>query len=381
MNVIQLDSKWYLDAVRLSEYAFQYKVPEEKLENTFRMMDKHHELYGILEGNELAAKLHFLPLEVFFAGKKVKMGGLAGVATYPEYRRKGLVKDMLTFTLEKMKKEGYSLSMLHPFKVSFYRKYGWELFSRRLKSILTSDDLVIKKRVPGSVKRYTKESHHSEIELLYDVFAERYTGMLVRDREWWEQSVYEENFTAVYYNEENQPKGYILYQIKDRKMTVSEFVPLNEEARHGLWNFICQHDSMIRELEMVTHEHEPLFHALPDPRFTAEIRPYFMARIVDAEAFLKEYEFKGTNLLLNVTDEHAPWNTGSYSIGQDGTAKTEPVQEKGISLSINSLAAILFGYQTASSLAEIGEITGDEEEIKQFEESLPGYKPFFYDFF
>ncbi len=52
------------------------------------------------------------------------MGGVAGVATYPEYRRSGYVKELLQHSLQTMKKDGYTVSMLHPFAVSFYRKYG-----------------------------------------------------------------------------------------------------------------------------------------------------------------------------------------------------------------------------------------------------------------
>ncbi|MCD7034421.1 GNAT family N-acetyltransferase [Metabacillus sp. GX 13764] len=380
MKVIKLNENWYEEALKLSEYAFQYKVPEEEKEKLFDMMKEHHELYGILDGDELAANMHFLPLEVFLGGKKMRMGGLAGVATYPEYRRQGHVREMLEFTLQKLKEEGYPLSMLHPFKVSFYRKYGWELFSDRLVSTLTSEDLTVHKKVEGTVKRVAKEAHNSEIDLLYDAFAEPFAGMLVRDRAWWENSVYRDYTLGVYYNKEKQPKGYILYKVKDKKMTAAEFVPLNEEARHGLWNFICQHDSMIKELVMITHKDEPIFHLLPDPRIKAEIKPYFMARIVDAEAFLKEYPFKEGKVTLHITDEYASWNNGSFSVSEEKAEKTGESSE-GISLSINDLAAILFGYQSVEALSLIGKVKGEKTELEKFSSMLPGLTPFFYDFF
>ena len=85
------------------------------------------------------------------------MGGVAGVATYPEYRRSGYVKELLQHSLQTMKKDGYSVSMLHPFAVSFYRKYGWELCANRIVCQMTKSDLIIKKQVNGTVKRFSKD--------------------------------------------------------------------------------------------------------------------------------------------------------------------------------------------------------------------------------
>ncbi|MGD6817735.1 GNAT family N-acetyltransferase [Metabacillus sp. 113a] len=388
MKVVQLGKEWFKEATKLSEYAFIYKVPEADLEENYRNMEKHHQVFGIIEKEKLAAKFHFLTHEVYFGREKLKMGGLAGVATYPEYRRQGHVREMLSFVLEKMKKENMTVSMLHPFNVSFYRKYGWELFSSRQKTTVPASDFKIQRQVSGTIKRFDKETHNEDIERIYDQFASNFTGMLVRDREWWMRAIYDEETTAVYYDETGQPQGYILYQFKDKKLMVDEFVPLNTEARHGLWNFICQHDSMVTEAVMDTHEDEPLFFLLPEPRLKSERKPYFMARIIDAEAFLEAYEFlKGAEVLIHVTDPHAEWNNGSYLISKDGTAKRLSDQEalesdrKGVDLSINSLAAILFGYKSPSALAQLGLAEGNAEEIRQLERTLPEHTPYFYDFF
>ena len=45
-----------------------------------------------------------------------------------------------------MKKDGFTVSMLHPFAVSFYRKYGWELCANLLKCHISKSDLVMKNK-------------------------------------------------------------------------------------------------------------------------------------------------------------------------------------------------------------------------------------------
>ncbi|EEM59473.1 GNAT family N-acetyltransferase [Bacillus thuringiensis serovar mexicanensis] len=385
MNVIRLKEDKFREALRLSEYAFQYKVDEDRLQQQITKMKESHEVYGIMEGENLAAKLHLIPFHIYIGKEKFKMGGVAGVATYPEYRRSGYVKELLQHSLQTMKKDGYTVSMLHPFAVTFYRKYGWELCANLLVCHMTKSDLVMKKQVNGTVKRFNKESHPEEVEKLYETFAERFSGMLVRNEKWWLQAVYDDLTLAIYYDENQTAAGYMLYKIENYKMTVEEFVPLHNEARNGLWNFICQHDSMIKDLEMTVSENEPLLYTLQEPRVKTEIKPYFMGRIVDVEQFLKQYELNWNNVqqevILHITDSFAQWNNITVRIANHEITIIEEPIDKGIKLDINALSTILFGYRRPLELNELELISGSEEEIRAFENVVPVRKPFIYDFF
>jgi predicted acetyltransferase len=385
MNVIRLKEDKFREALRLSEYAFQYKVEEDRLQQQLTRMKESHEVYGIMEGNDLAAKLHLIPFHIYIGKEKFKMSGVAGVATYPEYRRSGYVKELLQHSLQTMKKDGYTVSMLHPFAVAFYRKYGWELCANLLVCHMTKSDLVMKKQVNGTVKRFNKENHSEEVEKLYEIFAERFSGMLVRNEKWWLQAVYDDLTLAIYYDENQTAAGYMLYKIENYKMTVEEFVPLHNEARNGLWNFICQHDSMIKDLEMTVSENEPLLYTLQEPRVKTEIKPYFMGRIVDVEQFLKQYELNWNNVqqevILHITDSFAQWNNITVRIANHEITIIEEPIDKGIKLDINGLSTILFGYKRPLELNELELISGSEEEIRAFENVVPVRKPFIYDFF
>ncbi|MDA1609796.1 GNAT family N-acetyltransferase [Bacillus cereus] len=385
MNVIRLKEDKFREALRLSEYAFQYKVDEDRLQQQITKMKESHEVYGIMEGENLAAKLHLIPFHIYIGKEKFKMGGVAGVATYPEYRRSGYVKELLQHSLQTMKKDGYTVSMLHPFAVSFYRKYGWELCANLLVCHMTKSNLVMKKQVNGTVKRFNKENHQEEVEKLYETFAERFSGMLVRNEKWWLQAVYDDLTLAIYYDENKTAAGYMLYKIEKSKMTVEEFVPLHNEARNGLWNFICQHDSMIKDLEMTVSENEPFLYTLQEPRVKTEIKPYFMGRIVDVEQFLKQYELNWNNVqqevILHITDSFAQWNNITVRIANHEITIIEEPIDKGIKLDINALSTILFGYKRPLELNELELISGSEEEIRAFENVVPVRKPFIYDFF
>jgi predicted acetyltransferase len=174
-------------------------------------------------------------------------------------------------------------------------------------------------------------------------------------------------------------------------MDVQEFTALNIEAKIGLWNFICQHDSMVETVSILTSNHELLPFILQQPKVKIEITPYFMARIVDVEQCLQKYQFNDVRdkVFIHLEDEYAPWNNGSYLIAngevkvyreKPGSNCVQPPQ-RGVRMDINSLSALLFGYKRPAELFELGYLKGPESEIAVLESLLPRYKPYFYDFF
>ena len=67
---------------------------------------------------------------------------------------------------------------------------------------------------------------------------------------------------------------------------------LNQEARNGLWNFISAHFSMVYWVKGDIYSNEPLSFYLDDSQIKETIEPYYMARIVDVEQFLKTSHLK-----------------------------------------------------------------------------------------
>lgn len=390
MEIKKLEEQQYEESMKLSMYAFQYKVPESDIPKRKEML-KDHNVLCVWDAKQLVAKLHILPLSVYVNGNTWKMGGVAGVATYPEYRRKGYVKALIIESLKEMRQEGQILSFLHPFDIHFYRNFGWEILSDYRKSIIEKIDLKKLENVSGNIKRYKKEDHSPLIEKIYNEYASKYTGMLQRDTKWWLNSIYSDSQIAVYLDENGNGQGYLLYSVKDNEMDVQEFVTLNHESAKGLWNFICQHDSMINKVKILTSVHDSFPYYIKQPKVQMEVFPYFMARIVDVEICLKKFTFNKVDksVFLHVEDTFASWNNGSFLISneeikvfkeKDG-ARCVQEPKVGIKLNINSLAAILLGYKRPYELFELGEVVGRTDDMEALEQLIPKQKSFFYDFF
>ncbi|KON89227.1 GNAT family acetyltransferase [Sporosarcina globispora] len=390
MLLRKLSESEYIEAINLSMYAFQYNVPETDIPARQELLKKHT-IFGIWEEQNLAAKLHIIPLKVQINGIDWEMGGIAGVATYPEFRRKGYVSSLIKHALSEMNKEGQLFSFLHPFNISFYRKYGWEIFTEYKKTIINKIDLEMAGKSSGTIKRFTKKQHIKTIEKIYREYMLRYSGGLVRDSYWWKNFVYSDYQIAVYFDEASEGQGYILFKVKDNKMDVEEFAALNQEARVNLWNFICQHDSMVEEVKIITSVHDPFPFYLNQPNLKMEVFPYFMGRIVNVEKCLCQYSFldNNENVFLHVEDHHAPWNNGSYLIAdngvrvfkeKEGSQCTNP-PARGLHISINALSAIIIGYKRPMELYELGEMKGSRNDAEILERKVPLQKSFFYDFF
>lgn len=384
VTVFKVNENQLKEAMKLSEYAFQFQLAEDQIEDRIETMKQHHQIYGINENDQLAAKLHLLPFSIYLGKNQLKMGGIAGVATYPEYRRKGFVKELLKEALFQIKDQGMSVSFLHPFSVPFYRKFGWELFTNQMKYILNKSDLIMKHHPSGTIKRLKKEDHSTVLESVYEQYAKQFNGMLVRETSWWQKNVYGDQFIAVYYDDTNNASGYFMYSIHNRKMTVTEFIALTSNARISLWNFICQHDSMVEQVEMTIFERDPLHFMLKEPRIKAELTPYFMARIVDLDSFLAQYDFQWNRIeqsvVLHIEDDLLLDNQKSVQL-HAGKILNAHDTDTGIRLSINTLTAVLFGYQRPRELVLAGLIAGSETCIEQLEALIPNRPPFFSDFF
>ena len=79
---------------KLARYAFQTsKNTYENLEwpRKTRPMDQ---FYGVFDNDLLIAGCGITPFEIKFRSTPFKMGGIDGVATKPEYRNRGIVREI-----------------------------------------------------------------------------------------------------------------------------------------------------------------------------------------------------------------------------------------------------------------------------------------------
>nr|WP_156645463.1 GNAT family N-acetyltransferase [Lentibacillus sp. JNUCC-1] len=371
----------------LSQFAFQYELSKEELEKKVKEAERHV-IWGMFAAGELAAKTHLLPLSVYIHGKAFDMGGVSSVATWPEYRRNGLVKQLLKTALDHMRQHGQTISFLFPFSFGFYRRYGWELVFSDVECDIPIT--TFKKQWGGSgyIRRIQQDDIRT-LEDVYNTYAKQYTGMLKRDERWWRERILKDNqHIAVAYDEADRAIGYVIYTVKKETFTVRDIAFTNNNARKLLYHFISQHDSMAEKVKMTVPENDPIVLHAEDPRFEQKINPYFMARIVDVHNFLKDYPFAPAtkNVTLNVQDDFLPENGGTFQLNPNGdhvkvTAVSAPTKEMGITCTIQQLTMMLLGFKRPGELSAAGLLEADANPIEALEELIPRQQPYLADFF
>lgn len=384
---------------QLMQTAFSVSFSEKQLEER-RAGFGSDQVWGYYADGNLAAATTILFLQIYVDGKVLSMGGIAFVVSYPEHRRQGMIGKLLVHCLQAMKDNGQTISLLNPFLFSFYRKYGWEYFSEHVVHHIDASDLPKFPSPKGVVKR-KKAGELQEAAEIYDSFAKRYNGMLLRGRSWWEKHVLTKTpgDLVVYYNDANMPRGYLLYRISDAAlMNIHELVALDEDARRGLWTFIGNHDSTIRGGVTFRAPMDDRFvFKLNNPAVHRRIETVFMARIVDVLAFMQQYPWKnvrpGEQYFVHVADEYAPWNNGIFELRGDESGKPtvfaasadreagNDEAEAGLRCDIQTLSTMLIGCQRPFQLFNAGKLMGKQSEVERWESLVTAKGTYMMDLF
>ena len=383
----------------LLRYAFQVTTTEmvktgwsedEIKREKLPMLTEGYVLGWFYNGN-LASQIVVYPMEVNVEGNILKMGGVTGVTTYPEYAGRGLIHSLMVKCLEHMRAEKQFISFLCPYSFPFYRKMGWEIVSDRLTFTIKDTQLPKRHEVPGMVERVDLESE--DLKNVHEYFVVQRHGAMIRNELAWHEYWRWDNddmIAAIYYNEKHKPLGYVVYYIEDEIFHIKEMVHLNLEAQHGLWNYISAHFSMITEVRGANYSGEPLAFLLEDSEITETISPYAMARIVDVREFLLQYNFlnrpEDLRIYFKVSDPLVEWNRGTFKLWwEDEETFCEKVDdEEGvnvISLDVQTLTAMLMGYKRPGDLYRNNRLDMEYYWIRILEQLIHHDTPYFSDYF
>ena len=356
----------------LLRYVFQVTEQElssigwqerEIIRAKFPTMEKA-DVIGWFDDDNLVSQVAVYPMQTRIFGRTYAMGGLTGVGTYPEYSNMGLMHKLLEQALKNMKERGQDICYLYPYSIPYYRRKGWEIISDKISYEIKDYQLPKNHQVPGDVRRVDTEGE--ELKEAYNRYAMRTHGAILRDDlAWNEYWLWDSDdiMAAVYYNENNEPDGYVIYWIA-------------KEVFH------------INQVEGDTYTDEPLAFLLEDASIKEVISPYYMGRIVDFVSFIEKYPFKPSVLdrewKFKLIDPVMECNQGNFclTISREGKGQAvrtmEPCQDE---ISIQTMTTMLMGYKRPEYLARIGRIKAAEWTIDMLEDAIEQQTPYISDYF
>lgn len=380
----------------LLSYVFQVTesdIEESGFENKREMIKSKKpilelaKVFGWFNKDQLISQIAIYPCEVNIHGNLYKMGGVTGVGTYPEYAGHGLMSQLIRVALQNMRDNHQWISYLYPYSIPYYRRKGWEIMSDKLTFKIRDTQLPKNVEVAGMVER--RDVDDEDVYKVYNQFAKENHGALQRSQfnweEYWRYENEEERTAAIYYDQNGEAKGVLFYWIAEEVFHIKEMFYLNQEARNGLWNFISAHFSMVYWIQGNIYKNESLAFLLEDSQIKETIEPYFMARIVDIEKFLKDFPFKPFHQAFHfvVEDPIAEWNTGIFGLNwiDDQLEITREAVGNPVYLDIQTLTCLLMNYRRVAYLARIERMKTDEETLRILERIIPDMAAYFSDDF
>lgn len=354
------------------------------------------DLRGLYDDGQLVSQMAIFSFTVMTGSVDMPLGGVASVATPPEYRRRGYVEQMLRAACDEMRERGMALCMLHPFKTSFYGHFGWAACQER--RLYSGAPDLFRSFLGQQQGQFVAAgvADIAELNAIYSGALRGRFGPLVRNEEWWQKDVLINNkkprYAFIWRDEHGQGRSYIVYHFEKRPhgttMVIRDIVALDPLARAQLFALIANHDSQVSEVRFFAPTDAPVNLMLPNP-LHCEAQPYMMLRLLDVAQALADYRYPhaatGT-VTLAIHDRWIERNEGVYQIevanGAAQVTRLPDGSEADLSCDIAVLAQLYSRYLRPRTAAAFGMLHApNRAALSLLDAMFAGLAPFTPDFF
>ena len=339
------------------------KTPMEVIEEVKANPDNREaiywtERYAAFEDDDKTMMSTFIisPMACNFDGHECTIDGVGGVATLPQYRRRGGIRECMKLFLNDSFKAGHDFSYLYPFSTAYYRKFGYE--------IGVEADIY---KINLSFIPDFKVTGHCELSepsnnLLDDIKAihrewEKKYNMMIINRDYEYGFVTETNpfkdvvYTYIYKDEKGTPKGYMRFRIdSERVLDCMRFVCVDTEGFKGLMSLAKSFAS----------DHPAIRFYLPTDWYIRDFFPEWslgagestgclrgMVRVVNVKNVLKKAAYIGDGEInIKVTDDVIEENNRTFAVKfKDGKALSVEECDKAydVFLPVTDFARLIVG--------------------------------------
>ena len=170
------------------------------------------------DGGNLLSGMTIIPYTILMHGKEVCMGGIAGVATKPEARGRGLVRQIFGKACQLMSKNNQIYSFLYPFSFDYYRKLGYEHCYPYYSVKIPTMQLMSSYPNPSQARAHEPGDDITPYAALYESFTKNRNFAVVRDKKAWERLLdrdpYQRLQFTYLFGPAGSPTAYVLYDAK-----------------------------------------------------------------------------------------------------------------------------------------------------------------------
>jgi len=313
-------------------------------------------------------------------GGSVPVAAVTLVTVAPSYRRRGLLRAMMTRQLQDVVDRGAEpVALLWASEHAIYGRYGYGETLSRLRLSGPTRTMAFAPYVDfgdGSVGEVDREDFLPIATRLREGWLADRPGALTRSAAWWDIRLHDPEAWrdggsayrfALHFTGDGQPDGYTYFRVKDAgphggaEVTVADLDAATPPAYAALWRFLLNLDLVRSFRRPDAPVEEPLRLLVSDPRaITTETADGTYARIVDVPAALEARRYPvEVDLVLRVGDDLLPQNNGGFRLcgGPDGAEVARTQDQPDVTLGIAQLGALYLGGNSPATLSQAGLIT------------------------
>ena len=359
--------------VLLARYAFsdwsEEEVPPERL-----AFARPENAWGVFVDGVMASSLLCFRADQNVRGVVKLMAGVAAVATAPQYRNRGHARALMSAAFDDMRERGMAVSMLRPFRESFYAKFGYVSANANMRATFPTESLgrYLAYAPPAGWELATtpaREALAAIKEFWRRKAVPHYHGLIdfldASDDEW---RFWAKDKMAAFAQIEGDRRGLALFKKTGfghhGKLEVSQFLWTEADARDLLLQHLARHRDQIADVEVQLPYGEPFQHWLQDVGRPLKLEVFhlpWMVRVVDAAAALDGLPAAAAGeVKLQLVDEQCDWNAGVYLLaGDGGRLRAERVGgEAAARLDVKALSALAYGTLGPAELGRRGWLSG-----------------------
>ncbi len=336
---------------------------------------------------DVVAHAFLFPMEAWFGGRLVKVGGIASVGVAAEARGRGIARALVRRLHEISDVRGDAITMLYAFRQGFYASLGYAPVSSRKR--LSFDPAAVPeswRELARDRVRRARGDDRDRIVQLHERAGARASGWTVRRPALWDRLFARERRQLLLCED-----GYVAFAFEQDEphaptvAVVEELAATTDEARRALFGALGALRDQVSEVVVEVAADDPIEHILLDAdrrRFGTEevehalgeivagpmVRIEDVHRAIEARGYAADGSFD-----VVVADEIAM----SVRV-EDGRAEVSAARgSSAIRASRASLAAILYGALRPSEAARLGLAFADERTLARIDAivAMPAVAP------
>lgn len=158
----------------------------------FEIMEKEELSFGyepkvLFVNGKIVSNVSLVKRDLYIGSNLLKGGGIASVATHPDYRRKGYAKMLLKERFRDVCFKELDFSPLFTDKPFIYEKLGWEIFPQRFYILEEIKASLNARKKSIEMFHYSTKVLMEEVKRIYEQNILFFPGVLKRDKEYWQE--------------------------------------------------------------------------------------------------------------------------------------------------------------------------------------------------